>query len=155
MKTSFIRPRGFSLMEAMITLVVMLLIIGGATAIFVQNQRATTAHITLAMLRANLRFAMETMTADLRPIGAYSRTVTPTVNRTGMFPLVDLRNSGTYSPGFGQYSAYDPTLPDRMRQAAEAIKEASALYGFEHPDDVAWTPKELRTEADMVEADDR
>jgi hypothetical protein len=133
MQTSFIRPRGFSLMEAMVTLVVMLLIIGGATAIFVQNQRATTAHITLAMLRANLRFAMETMSADLRPIGAYSRTVTPVVNRTTLFPLVDLKNSGTYTAGFGQYSAYDPSLPDRIRLIEpDIINDAELYVDYDH-----------------------
>lgn len=47
------------------------------------------------------------------------------------------------------------TLPDRMRQAADTLEEASALYGFGHPGDVAWSPQELRTEAAMVEADDR
>ena len=133
MRTSFIRPRGFSLMEAMITLVVMLLIIGGATAIFVQNQRATTAHITLAMLRANLRFAMETMSADLRPIGAVTRAATPVVNRTSLFPILDLKNSGTYSSGFGSYNNYDGTLPDRIRIVEpDIINDASLYADYDH-----------------------
>ncbi len=42
--------RGFSLLEAMITLVIMLVIIGGATALFFENQNAT-AHVALAELR--------------------------------------------------------------------------------------------------------
>jgi hypothetical protein len=44
------------------------------------------------------------------------------------------------------------SLPDRMRAAAEVLGEVSALYGFEHPQQVAWTPAELRGEADDLEA---
>ncbi len=131
MKTTFLRPRGFSLIEAMITLVVMLLIIGGATAIFVQNQRATTAHITLAMLRANLRFAMETISADLRPIGAFSKPFTPNVLSNVPFPILNLANSGSYTAGLGAYSAYDSTQPDRMRIVyPDIVNDASLAIDY-------------------------
>ena len=65
--------RGFSLLEAMITLVIMLVIIGGATALFFENQNATTAHVALAELRTNMRFALDTMASDLRVVGAYTK----------------------------------------------------------------------------------
>lgn len=42
-----------------------------------------------------------------------------------------------------------------MYQAAETLELVSTMYGFGHPNDVAWSPQELRTEAAMVEADDR
>lgn len=123
-----VRARGFSLVEALITLVVMSLIIGGATALFVQNQRTTTAHITLAMLRANMRFAMETMSADLRPIGAFSRSATPVVNNSMQFPILNLCNSGAYQSGLGEYSSYDGTIPDRIRIIEPDIINDAELF---------------------------
>jgi type IV pilus assembly protein PilW len=124
-----ISSRGFSLLEALISLVVMLLIIGGATAIFVQNQRATTANVTLAMLRANLRFARETLSADLRPIGAFSKPATPFILQTVSFPMVNLNNSGSYQSTLGAYSSYDSSQPDHLRIVTPEIINESALAG--------------------------
>ena len=43
------------------------------------------------------------------------------------------------------------SLPDRMRAAADALEEASALYGYHLG--THWSPASLRTEANYVAAD--
>jgi Tfp pilus assembly protein PilV len=112
--------RGFSLLEALITLVIMLLIIGGATALFFENQSATTAHIALAELRTNMRFAMETMSSDLRVVGAYTRWAPLQVLKGAyQFNIVECTNT-QWQPfvsglQLGHYAGYDSTIPDRIR----------------------------------------
>lgn len=44
-------------------------------------------------------------------------------------------------------------LADRMRTAADTLEEASALYGYPHPEHASWSPLELRLEAKHVETD--
>lgn len=46
-------------------------------------------------------------------------------------------------------------LWERMREAADTLEEASRVYGYIHPEDAWWTPKQLRTEAVHVEDESR
>lgn len=43
---------------------------------------------------------------------------------------------------------------EQVRLAADIIEEAAALYGFAHPEHVAWSPHELRAEAEHMETGD-
>jgi hypothetical protein len=43
-------------------------------------------------------------------------------------------------------------LPERMRQAADAVAEANALYGY-NPEHGVWSPAALRKEAAVVESE--
>lgn len=45
------------------------------------------------------------------------------------------------------------SLPDRMRAAADTLREVSALYGYRGVDHVKWCPAELLVEAAHVAAD--
>jgi hypothetical protein len=47
----------------------------------------------------------------------------------------------------------EPTLPERMRLAADTIDEANTRIGG--PTNGYWRPSELRKEADEVDAEDR
>jgi hypothetical protein len=42
------------------------------------------------------------------------------------------------------------TLAERMRDAADALEEVSALYGYKFPDEAGWSANELRGEAKHV-----
>ena len=112
--------RGFSLLEAMITLVIMLVIIGGATALFFENQNATTAHVALAELRTNMRFALDTMSSDLRVVGAYTKWAPLQILKGAyQFNIVECTNA-QWQPfvsglQLGHYAGYDSTIPDRIR----------------------------------------
>ncbi len=112
--------RGFSLLEAMITLVIMLIIIGGATALFFENQNATTAHVALAELRTNMRFALDTMASDLRVVGAYTKWAPLQILKGAyQFNIVECTNA-QWQPfvsglQLGHYAGYDSTIPDRIR----------------------------------------
>jgi hypothetical protein len=44
-----------------------------------------------------------------------------------------------------------PSLPERMRLAAETIAEVSALYGYKEPEFAEWTANDLRGEAKTLE----
>lgn len=44
-------------------------------------------------------------------------------------------------------------LAERMRQAAETVEEASALYGYRVPEAVNWSAEMLRREAAHVAAE--
>jgi len=112
--------RGFSLVESLVTLVVMLLILAGATTVFFKNQQATAAHISLAMMRANMRFGMDTLCADMRQIGAYMRGAPISIKKAGVeFGLIECTNSNwtqwIAGTGFGHYGGYDATISDRIR----------------------------------------
>ena len=43
------------------------------------------------------------------------------------------------------------SLADRMREAARVLEEASALYGYSHPQWANWCASDLNREADHVE----
>ncbi len=125
--------RGFSLVEALVTVVLVSIIIGAATAAFVQNQRITTSEIMRANLRSNLRFAVNVMAGDLRPVGSYSKWTTITGNGGAFaFAPVECTNTNFTQWGsatnFGQYQGYDGSLPDRIRIAEPDIINDARLY---------------------------
>lgn len=45
-------------------------------------------------------------------------------------------------------------LAKRMREAADTLEEWSARQGYGSPIDIEWSAKELRTEAEHVEAEE-
>lgn len=91
---------GFSLVEALITLIITSVLIAGATALFVQNQRVSTAQISLAMLRSNLRFATDVMTDDMRQIGMLIGMNWHIDGQELTIPLIRCTNSGAPTPIF-------------------------------------------------------
>lgn len=45
------------------------------------------------------------------------------------------------------------TLPQRMREAADTLEEWSARQGYGSPAGIEWNAKDLRTEAEHLEAE--
>mgnify|MGYP001767098656 CR=1 FL=1 len=134
-----INRRGFSLVESLVTLVVMLLILAGATTVFVKNQQATGAHISLAMMRANLRFGLNTLCSDMRQIGAYLRGAPISIKKAGVeFGLIECTNTNwtqwIAGTGFGHYGGYDATIPDRIRIVEpDIINDARLRQQYDPP----------------------
>lgn len=61
---------GFTLIELMIALLLGLLVMGAAIAIFLSNRQAYTATEGLGRVQENVRFAFELMARDIREVGA-------------------------------------------------------------------------------------
>ncbi len=61
--------RGFSLVELMIAMVLGLLVIGGTVTVFGGASRSARLNEALSTLQANARFALDSVTADLRMAG--------------------------------------------------------------------------------------
>lgn len=64
------RSHGFTLIELMIALLLGLLVMGAAIAIFLSNRQAYTATEGLGRVQENVRFAFELMARDIREVGA-------------------------------------------------------------------------------------
>lgn len=64
------RSNGFTLIELMIALLLGLLVMGAAIAIFLSNRQAYTATEGLGRVQENVRFAFELMARDIREVGA-------------------------------------------------------------------------------------
>lgn len=80
--------RGFSLIELMIALLLGLLVVGSALAIFVSNSRTYKATENLGRTQESSRVAFELMSHDLReagttPCGNRSNAVSSVLNNTG------------------------------------------------------------------------
>ena len=63
------RQRGISLIELMVALVLGLVVIGGATAVFLSNKEAYRSNAALGQLQENARIAFELIARDLRQAG--------------------------------------------------------------------------------------
>lgn len=64
------RASGFSLVELMIALVLGLIVVGSALAIFLSNRQTYTATESLGRTQENIRLAFELMSKDLRQAGS-------------------------------------------------------------------------------------
>ena len=64
------KERGFTLIELMIALLLGLLVMGAAIAIFLSNRQAYSATEGLGRVQENVRFAFELMARDIREVGA-------------------------------------------------------------------------------------
>lgn len=60
---------GFSLIELMIALVLGLVVIGGATAVFLSNKQSYRSNLALGQIQENSRIAFEMMSRDIRQAG--------------------------------------------------------------------------------------
>lgn len=130
--------RGFSLVEAIITLLLVSIIIVAATAAFVQNQRITTSEVMRATLRSNLRYAVNVMAGDLRPVGAFSKWSQISAVGAYAFSMLECTNTNwvPFAPSgtnLGQYTGYDAGLPDRVRIADPDIINDARLYADYNP----------------------
>lgn len=61
--------RGFSLVELMVALVITLILLGGISQIFLSSKKSFVVQNTLSRLQENGRYAVDTITADLRRAG--------------------------------------------------------------------------------------
>lgn len=64
------RPNGFTLVELMIALVLGLLVLGAALAVFQSNQRTFSANEGQNRVQENARIAYEMMSKDIRSVGS-------------------------------------------------------------------------------------
>jgi type IV pilus assembly protein PilW len=63
------KPRGFSLVELMVSLVITLILLGGIGQIFMSSKKSFTIQDSLGRQQENGRYAIDTLTADLRRAG--------------------------------------------------------------------------------------
>jgi type IV pilus assembly protein PilW len=61
--------RGFSLVELMVALVISLILLGGVSQIFLSSKKSFTIQDSLGRQQENGRYAIDTLTADLRRAG--------------------------------------------------------------------------------------
>ncbi len=91
--------RGFSIVELMIALVLGLLVVGSALAIFLSNRQTYSATEGVGRAQENVRLAFELMSRDLResgstPCGNSVRTVSNVLNNPGTH-WYDWQNAAT------------------------------------------------------------
>lgn len=67
--TAIHRQRGLTLVELMIALVLGLLVIAAATAVYLSNRRAYTVNSALSTIQSNARIAYELIARDIRQAG--------------------------------------------------------------------------------------
>ncbi|NGY06281.1 PilW family protein [Solimonas terrae] len=65
----FARQRGFSLIELMIAMVLGLVVIGGATSVFLSNKQSYRSNQALGQVQENARIAFELIARDVRQAG--------------------------------------------------------------------------------------
>ena len=63
------RPHGFSLVELMISLLITLILMGGIGQVFLSSKKSFTIQDSLGRQQENGRYAIDTVTADLRRAG--------------------------------------------------------------------------------------
>jgi type IV pilus assembly protein PilW len=61
--------RGFSLVELMVALVITLILLAGIGQIFLSSKKSFTIQDSLGRMQENGRYAMETLTQDVRRAG--------------------------------------------------------------------------------------
>ncbi|MBN2430957.1 MAG: PilW family protein [Acidobacteria bacterium] len=125
--------RGFSLMEALVSLIVVSIVLAGATALFLQNQKVSTAQVSLATMRTSLRAAMATIGHDLRSVGAFMRSSGVTAysgNTEFGLRLLECNNINPSDPSnhIGGYTGYSANLPDRIRVIEPDLAKNTTLY---------------------------
>lgn len=143
METQKMNQRGFSLVEALISLIVTTVLIGGATALFVQNQRVSAAQMALGTLHANLRFATNQITTDVRGLGMLSSATMNVAGVSRTIPLICCNNSGSmqsFGPSGTTFSSkYFPSYSSSSSDAIQIVQvdPVDGLYLVEQPSSVS------------------
>jgi type IV pilus assembly protein PilW len=68
-KKAHTRCRGFSLVELMVALVITLILLAGIGQIFLSSKKSYTLQDSLSRMQENGRYAMDTLSQDLRRAG--------------------------------------------------------------------------------------
>jgi prepilin-type N-terminal cleavage/methylation domain-containing protein len=131
--SSVLNARGFTLMEALVSLIVVSIVLAGATALFLQNQKVSTAQVSLATMRTSLRAAMGTLSQDLRSLGAFMKTSGITAFSDNTEYGLRLLECNNINPSdlnnfIGGYTGYSADLPDRIRVVEPDLAKNTTLY---------------------------
>ena len=80
---------GFSLIELMVAMTIGLFLVVGVMSVYVNGHRSQGAVDEQVDMVANARFALETISADIRQAGIYGRaTATSKINNTSTMPAI-------------------------------------------------------------------
>ncbi len=120
-------PKGFSLVEILISLVLGLFLMGGIFQVYLSNKQAYRLNDALARLQENGRFAMQFLARDLRlggftGCGGRMREVANTLNATAD-PRFDFAKyvEGHESTGSGWSPAIDAQVIDSPRSGSDIL----------------------------------
>jgi len=133
MKSKIKNNQGFSLLEALLTVVIVTIVLGGVTFLFLENQKVTTAQISLSTLRISLRTAMSTLGGDIRNVGALMRSSGITADVGSTQYGLQLINCNNTDPSdevhyIGGYTGYSSSIPDRVRIMEPDLAKNTTLY---------------------------
>lgn len=136
------RATGFGLIELMIALVLGLLVIGAAFAVFQSNQASYNANEGLNRIQESARVAFELMSRDLRSAGGSAcsnqsvvEAVTGSESQTALFRDTPVAGSGTeLTVTSGEDSAYRVTGSTASSVTLDSTQIADARDAFEKDD---------------------
>lgn len=66
------RPQGFSLIELMISMLIGLIVLGGVLTIVINSKRSFLDHQAMSQIQENARYALDTITRDIRMAGYFA-----------------------------------------------------------------------------------
>ncbi len=113
-----LNKRGFSLIEAIISLVIVGMILAAGAWLFFANQRTTTLELTMSFVRANLRQALNVVGKDIVQVGMLSKASKFDVNGHLIRPIEGGNSSYkkyNNTLNLGKYRVYKPESPDRIQ----------------------------------------
>lgn len=117
-----LNPRGFSLIEVLISLFISTLIIASAAMMFMQNQRVASANVSMTMLHANLRYSADILDTEFRCFGGllepergYFRGVLFNEPIVRFYNQAEVAYPDSGSPLYRYYTRYDPAQADAVQ----------------------------------------
>ena len=145
------RARGFTLMEMLVSLVVLSLVMSAAVWFFRGVSRAVAGTADRMDAMQNLRFAVSTMDRELRNAGAGTTEMQPTL--VFVSPSVVVFNADIVSPIAGSPTAvnYDPDVnPNAANAPTAAQKFAIPTTSIQYPDSTYWSAPSVLSPAETV-----
>ncbi len=128
-----IKRQGFSLVEAIISLVIVSMILAAGAWLFFANQRTTTLELTMSFVRANLRQALNVLGKDIVQAGMLSRASKFDFKGHLIRPIESGTIYHTYGLNIGKFTSYNPNYPDKIQiispdpvNTAYAVQDVSA-----------------------------
>lgn len=110
------RPRGFSLIELMVAMVLGLFLMSGMIAVFAGNKRSSELNAAMSNLQESARFALDRMASDIRLAGFQG---CPDMNRSSRMPAIaddpvttDLRATATTAALVESATSWSPSAPN-------------------------------------------
>ena len=145
------RARGFTLIEMLISLVVLSIVMGAAVWFFRGISRAEAGTADRMDAMQNLRYAVSTLDRELRNAGAGTTSTQPTL--VYISPSVVVFNADLVSPIAGSLTAvnYDPDVnPNAANAPTTAQKFPIPTTTIQYPDSTYWSAPGVVSPAETV-----